>query len=315
MADVDVRQLRSFTAIAAAGSISEASRRLFVAQPALTRQVAALERATGLRLLQRKAQGVALTADGRRFLLGAQRVLEEYDRLIADRDGGVNSPEASISEGDAAGAEESGLSTRRAVMRLGVEIDAPSEPARIIGAFASGRPGAAWRILRAHEEDLWTMLTDGLVDAAVVWLPPPGNGLAATEVQRIEFLVALPESLSDRYPDPVPRGVFLDLPVALWSRAADPAAYDYWTSLIGEGLPGVAYREVPLHDNAQEQMLLEVANGHAASVVTESQWKASPRPGVQARRLDPPLLAPLRLAWRSGQPNAWIADLVSALVT
>jgi DNA-binding transcriptional LysR family regulator len=309
VADVDVRQLRSFVAIAAAGSITQASRELFVAQPALTRQVAALERAVGLQLLLRTATGVVLTQDGRRFLGGAQRVLSEYDRLLAESG---RDAETDDSRGGQAGAEEPPPSAVPAGMRLGVEIDAPPEATDVIAAFASGRPGASWRVLRAHEQDLWTMLTRELIDAAVVWLPAPGGGLATTDVQSLEFLVALPDALCDRYPDPVPRRVFTDLPVALWSRVADPAAYDYWTSLIGLGLSGVEYREVPMHDHAQDQMLLEVATRQAATVVTASHWESSPRDGVQARRLDPPLVAPLRLAWRSGQPNAWIADLVSA---
>src|SRR4028118_2334181 len=37
----------------------------------------------------------------------------------------------------------------RAVLRLGVEIDAPPEATDVIGSFASGRPGATWKILRA----------------------------------------------------------------------------------------------------------------------------------------------------------------------
>ena len=316
MADVDVRQLRSFVAIAAAGSISQASRQLFVAQPALTRQVAAVERATGLSLLQRNAKGVHLTADGRRFLRGAQRVLAEYDRLIARRGTGQQPPDpdpVDIDVDAAGGDEEANLPAPRAVMRLGVEIDAPPEATEVIGAFASERPGATWRVLRAHEQDLWTMLTEELIDAAVVWLPPPGDGLAATDVQQIEYLAALPDMLAASYPDPVPRSVFTDLPVALWGRDADPPAYDYWTAVIGEGLSGTKYREVPMHDHAQAQMLGEVATGSAVSIVTAAHWAAFPRQGVQTRRLDPPLVAPLRLAWRSSQPNAWIADLVSAL--
>jgi hypothetical protein len=69
---------------------------------------------------------------------------------------------------------------------------------------------------------------------------------------------------------------------------------------------------VPLHDNAQDEMLRAVADGGAAAIVTESHWAASPRAGVQVRPLDPPLIAPLHLFWRADHPSAWIADLVSA---
>lgn len=84
---VDVRQLRWFACVAEAGSISEAGRRLYVAQPALTRQISALERAMGRRLLDRTASGSTLTEEGRRFLAGARTVLAAYDALVTTSTG------------------------------------------------------------------------------------------------------------------------------------------------------------------------------------------------------------------------------------
>jgi DNA-binding transcriptional LysR family regulator len=52
------------------------------ARPALTRQLAAIGRPTGLRLLHRGHSGVRLAPAGQRFLLGAQQVGPAYDQHV-----------------------------------------------------------------------------------------------------------------------------------------------------------------------------------------------------------------------------------------
>ncbi|MBP6630815.1 MAG: LysR family transcriptional regulator [Kofleriaceae bacterium] len=67
---MDLRQLRYFQAVAAAGSLSTAARRLGVSQPALSVALRKLEAAVGAPLLARDQRGAALTTAGR-SLLGA----------------------------------------------------------------------------------------------------------------------------------------------------------------------------------------------------------------------------------------------------
>lgn len=309
-----MRQLRSFAVVAAAGSITRASQELFIAQPALTRQVAALERATGLQLLVRGPKGVTLTAAGQRFLAGAELVLAAYARLVRGPTGGrdhVPRDEAEVDAPEHGGggrAEQGG----RVAMRLGVEADAPLTSTEFISSFAGGRPGAMWKVSRAHESDLWAMLAASQVDGAVVWLPAPDDSMATATIDHVQFNVALPTGLAGRYPDRVPRSVFADLPVALWDRDLDVVAYDYWATLIADGVDRVVFQPVTVGYNAQQHMLRDVERGAAVTVVTDSHWSSAPVDGVTVRPLDPPLVAPLRLAWRSDRPNAWIADLVSA---
>lgn len=61
---MESRQLRYFSEIAEAGSFTAAAARLHIAQPALSRQIAALERDLGVALFIRQPSGVALTAAG-----------------------------------------------------------------------------------------------------------------------------------------------------------------------------------------------------------------------------------------------------------
>lgn len=60
----DWDKLRLFTAVADRGSFSEAARSLNMSQPALSRQIRALEEELGLKLFHRHARGTVLTHDG-----------------------------------------------------------------------------------------------------------------------------------------------------------------------------------------------------------------------------------------------------------
>ena len=61
---VDLRHFRSFVAVAEEGKIGRAATRLFITQPALSRQIQQLEREIGEPLLVRVPHGVELTDAG-----------------------------------------------------------------------------------------------------------------------------------------------------------------------------------------------------------------------------------------------------------
>ncbi|MEU8514473.1 LysR family transcriptional regulator [Kitasatospora sp. NPDC048722] len=81
--DLDLAQVRAFVAAAEEAHFGRAAGRLGVSQQALSKRVARLEGALGVRLLDRDARGVGLTEGGRRFLEPARRVLDQGDRAVA----------------------------------------------------------------------------------------------------------------------------------------------------------------------------------------------------------------------------------------
>ncbi len=81
---MELRQIRYFIAVAEENSFSEASRRLFVSQPPISRQVRRLEEELGVRLFERNQKGVELTAAGAAFLEEARQILT-HTRLAAER--------------------------------------------------------------------------------------------------------------------------------------------------------------------------------------------------------------------------------------
>lgn len=76
---MDLKQLTYFVRIAELGSISKAGAALGVAQPALSRQLRALEVELKANLFSRNGRGVLLTDAGRRFLDHARGVLQGVD--------------------------------------------------------------------------------------------------------------------------------------------------------------------------------------------------------------------------------------------
>ncbi|MEE8333188.1 MAG: LysR family transcriptional regulator [Alphaproteobacteria bacterium] len=76
--------MRYFAAVAEHGSFSEASARLHVAQSALSRHVAALERELGVKLFERQPRGVALTASGDLLAERTQRILNDIETARAE---------------------------------------------------------------------------------------------------------------------------------------------------------------------------------------------------------------------------------------
>ncbi|MEX0954226.1 MAG: LysR family transcriptional regulator [Rhizobiaceae bacterium] len=81
MTDFDWNLVRSFVAVAEAGSLSGAARRLAASQPTLGRHVAELEQALGIVLFRRGRTGYELTENGAAFLERAVVMRESADAL------------------------------------------------------------------------------------------------------------------------------------------------------------------------------------------------------------------------------------------
>ncbi|MER6851295.1 LysR family transcriptional regulator [Streptomyces flaveolus] len=150
--DVDTRLLRYFAAVAEEGSLTGAAKRLFVSQPALTKQIRRLEDDLGVRLFARSRSGMVLTEAGREFASRVPALLDGWDEAV----------------------QATGRAAR--VLRLGF-LDAGSVGAvpEVIAEFRRAWP--EWRVeLRQFDwSDPSAGLARGEVDAAVVRLPFPGQ--------------------------------------------------------------------------------------------------------------------------------------------
>ncbi|MEU1704327.1 LysR family transcriptional regulator [Streptomyces sp. NPDC005706] len=211
--DVHSRDLRYFVAVAEELHFTRAAERLYVSQPALSKQIRSLEGRLGAELLRRDRHGVALTAAGEALLPHARRVL------------------AALAEGTAA------VEAAKAAHSSTLVVGMSTSPGRggmlpaIRSRFTAAHPRATTRLRQVSWDDPTAGLADGSADVAFVWLPLPDEERYAWTVLAEEpRLVALP----DTHPLAARRGIdfadLLDEPFLALPKSAGPLR-DYWLAL------------------------------------------------------------------------------------
>src|SRR5262245_52618076 len=81
---MDLYQLETFVAVAREGSITRASERLHLSQPAVSAHIKTIEDALGLALFERTPRGMSLTREGTRLLAKAEQTLAAHHELMAE---------------------------------------------------------------------------------------------------------------------------------------------------------------------------------------------------------------------------------------
>jgi DNA-binding transcriptional LysR family regulator len=155
-----IAALRAFSRVAESGSFSAVARESGTTQPAISRQIAALEDHLGVRLLHRTTRSLALTEDGRDLLTHANRVLEAVDETVSSVGRGRASP--------------SGLVRIGAAVSFGRLYIAPR-----VGRLLDRYPDLRLELLLA--DGLTDLVHEGL-DVAVRIGDPPDSGLVARRI-------------------------------------------------------------------------------------------------------------------------------------
>jgi LysR family transcriptional activator of mexEF-oprN operon len=75
--DLDLNLLRVFAVVAETGGITEAAKRLYLTQSAVSAALRRLTTAVGAPLFLRSGRGIALTSRGERLRTGRQRRLDQ----------------------------------------------------------------------------------------------------------------------------------------------------------------------------------------------------------------------------------------------
>ncbi len=80
---IELRHLRAFVAVAEELNFGRAAERLYISQPALSRQIRALEQLVGTELLRRSTHRVELTLAGQALLERARKLLNDVDEAVS----------------------------------------------------------------------------------------------------------------------------------------------------------------------------------------------------------------------------------------
>lgn len=91
-----IELMQTFVRIVETGSLSAAAARMGMTQPTVSRRLQTLERALGLKLLQRSTHVMKLTEDGERCFAHAKDLLDTWRAMQADLRGAKDEPEGKL---------------------------------------------------------------------------------------------------------------------------------------------------------------------------------------------------------------------------
>jgi DNA-binding transcriptional LysR family regulator len=279
--DVEVRQLRCFVAIVDEGTFTDAAISLGVSQAAVSRTLASLEGALGVRLLRRTSREVTLTAAGQRVLTQARRVLGEVDDLVRQATSGHSQ------------------------VRIGYAWS----------ALGRHTPALQRRWARAHPDiDLHLVrvntatagLVEGTCELAVVRRPPEDRRVDSVIVGLERRLCAM---ASD---DPLARR----RSVRLADLAGRTLLVDRRTGTTTPELWPAGARPAIEESNDIDDWLTIIAGGRCVGMSAESTAHQYPRPGIVYRPVRDAEPVAVRLAWWRDDPHPAapaVVELVSEL--
>ncbi|MFJ2666825.1 LysR family transcriptional regulator [Nocardia fluminea] len=242
--DLDLRKLRYFATVAERLHFGRAADELHIAQPALSRQIRALEHDLGAALFTRDRHGVALTDAGRQLLADAGPLLASAHA--------VRRRVAVAARG-----------SQRLV--VGFRAGIPVIPAA--RAFEVQHPDVVVDVQRMEWDDQAPMLLDGRVDVGYVRLPIDETGLRLTPLYTEPLMVVVPAGHRLAGKEEVSEADLAGEPL-IWH--ADASTQPTTRPLLDSGL----------HVRGVEEKLEHVAAGRGISFVGRSETVFYSRPDI-----------------------------------
>lgn len=213
---MELRHLRYFVAVAQTLHYRKAAERLHIVQPALSKQISALEGELGVQLLERDRRHVALTDAGSAFLHEAIAVLAQADvaraRAIA------------VSKGE--------------IGQLSIGFIQPALAdllPRALRRFRREYPGVRIRLTELTNRGAAEQVSDRTVHCAFVRLPVDLRGaLTAEPISQQDVSLAVPDSHPLAAQESIDIRELAGEELILIDRQVEPQLHDYYTSLCNE---------------------------------------------------------------------------------
>jgi len=197
--NMNLQQLRTFIRIAELGSLSKASDRMGIAQPALSRQMKLLQEEVGVALFERHHGGMRLTPAGDELLRRVPGLIRQLDQVYAD----VRSL-----AGSTRGQVVFGILPTVSYVLAG----------RLAARVAADLPDVSLRIVESYSGHLVDWLQRGEIDVAIVYGPVSRIHMRVEELLLEDLVVVGPPDSPLALATPVSVTAFARLPLVLPSR-------------------------------------------------------------------------------------------------
>jgi DNA-binding transcriptional LysR family regulator len=272
-ADLDLRLVRYFIAVASHQHFGRAADELRVAQPSLSRQVRRLEQQLGARLLDRTPQGTRLTEAGAAFLPRARALLRAAGQA-------------------AASARAAARPTRITVGYISGVLITPA-----VRALRRQHPDAEVRTQHMSWNEPREALLDHRADVVIARLPLRAEGLHVTILydEPRELLVPVGHRLAGK--ESVTLDDIADEPMP---QLPDPDWNAYWRV---DPRPGGAPAPGGPVVTAVEDKLELIATGQAVAIVSAAMHAGRMHPDVTTIPLEGVTPSQVVLATRAGDRN------------
>lgn len=283
---MDLKQLDTFVHVAELGSFTRAAALLRIAQPALSRQVRALEVELRQPLFDRNGRGVTLTEAGKRLLAHGRGILQQVERARQDLE------------------DQRGAATGRLAIGLPPSVSRLLT-APLVEAFRARFPKATLTVVEGLSTYTLEWLVQGRIDAAAIYNAMP---LAAIDLVPVldEPLYLVSGRTQVRSGKPVTLAQVAALELVMPSRPHSIRML-LETALAGAGLKtqmGLEIESVPAILDLVARHPLHAVLGPNALAGREAELVA--RPIVTAR--GEPLVTKLWIATSAQRPRGPLVD-------
>ncbi|MHB8625431.1 MAG: LysR substrate-binding domain-containing protein [Aggregatilineales bacterium] len=170
---MDMHKLRIFVTIARLSSFTRAAERLYMTQPTVSQQLAMLEQAIGVTLIERDTRHLRLTPAGRVLLDYAERLLS-----LAD-------------EANEATCAAAGLADRTLRLGVGHTLATYLLP-EVLSRYRALYPDHVARITVGNTTELLALLADGAIDLAMVGSPAEHADVMVEPFMHDKLVVIVP---------------------------------------------------------------------------------------------------------------------------
>ena len=288
---MDLRQLRYFVAVAEELHYGHAAQRLRIAQPALSRQIQALEKDLLVQLLFRNRRRVQITPAGQVFLDRARQILARADEavLAAQRAGG-------------------GVS---GTLNLGFVGSATYDVLPgVLREFLQAAPHVDLTLSEMTVHAQIEALSEKRIDIGLLRLPAKTEGLVFRTIAREPLYVALPSSHRLAHLPAVPMSALSAEPFVLYPDHPRPS----WTEFIIGLCEQAGFRPVVVQRTVEIQTTLSlVAAGIGLSIVPKCIGNLQRKDVVFRRLTGVRARTELVVAYREHDPSPVVQTFLKVL--